>query len=171
MPIAYFISNDYYVGDGLRVRPRIKTVLEDFWAIDSQYELLLFIAGIGAGKSFVGSLSLAYGLYQLSVMKHPVDWLNRFPGVSLSRDSEIVLLNASAAGEEQSDKIVYGDTLTRVTTSPYFKTLFAAEPEQAFRAAVPQPHPLRPRHQRLAHGPRLERVWVRHRRGGVRPGD
>lgn len=137
VPIDYFLSNPYYVGTGLNVRPLIGGMLGDFWSIDSQAELLLFIGGLGTGKSYSASLSLAYGLYLLSVMRDPIAWLNRFPGVSLSSGSEIVLLNASAAGAEQSDKIVYGDVLERVSKSPYFQEVFPPKPNKRSELIFP----------------------------------
>lgn len=77
-----------------------------------------------SGKSFLASLSLAYGLYLVSTMRTPMRWMSRFPGVSLSADSEIVFMTASAAGADQSAKIVYGEAYTRITESPYFLERF-----------------------------------------------
>lgn len=120
VPVDYFLSDPYYFGAGLNLRDAIGDVLEEFWKIDSRYELWVFIAGIGTGKSFSGALSIAYALYLLSCVKRPARYFSRFPGVSLSEDSEIVVLNASAAGAEQASKVVFGDVVERIVNSPYF---------------------------------------------------
>ncbi len=120
VPISYFLSDPYYFGGGLNLRPAIGDVLAQFWDIKSQYELWVFIAGIGTGKSFSGALSISYALYLLSCVKRPARYFSRFPGVSLSEDSEIVVLNASAAGAEQASKVVFGDVVERILNSPYF---------------------------------------------------
>lgn len=124
VPVDYFVTDPYYVGAGINVRPRIKDILDEFWAIDSQYQVLNYVGGIGSGKSFLASLSLAYGIYLVSIMRSPMKWMSRFPGVSLSADSEIVFMTASAAGADQSSKIVYREAFTRITESPYFLERF-----------------------------------------------
>lgn len=91
-----------------------------------------------SGKSFAGSLSIVYCLYVLSCMKRPARWLNRFPGVSLSHDAEIVLMNASAAGADQSRKIVYGEAFEKIISSPYFATYFPPYDRKTSELVFPQ---------------------------------
>jgi hypothetical protein len=124
VPIEYFLTDPFYVGEGLIVRPPIGEVLRGFWDISSQKEVLVFIAGLGSGKSFASGLSIAYALYLLSIIKRPARWLNRFPGVSLSDNAEIVLMATSGAGAEQASKVVYADTFGYIIKSPYFSQYF-----------------------------------------------
>lgn len=123
VPFGEFLS-PYYLGTDVVVRPVIRDFLGDFWNPANAYELFIFIAGIGSGKSFSASLSLTYMLYILSCMRNPQRYLSSFPGIQISGDAEIVLMNASAAGADQSRKIVYGETFEKVLNSPYFKVHF-----------------------------------------------
>lgn len=111
-----------------------------FWDIevpDAGHYVAEGVFHSNSGKSFCGSLFLIYALYLLSIMQDPIAYMNRFPGVSLSEGSEIVLLNASAAGAEQGEKIVYGDVLARVTKSPYFSSMFPAQPNKRSELVFP----------------------------------
>lgn len=141
VPVEYFLSDPYYFGSGLNLRPAIGEVLGKFWTIDARYELWVFIAGIGTGKSFSGALSIAYALYLLSCVKRPARYFSRFPGVSLSEDSEIVVLNASAAGAEQASKVVFGDVVERIINSPYFADHYA--PNDRVRSELLFPNRIR----------------------------
>jgi hypothetical protein len=81
----------------------------------------LFLAGqdmIPTHNSFSASLCLAYALHQLGCMRAPQKYLNRFPGISLSGDASIVMMNASAAGQKQASKVVYGEGLALDTPLP-----------------------------------------------------
>ena len=91
-----------------------------------------------SGKSFLASLSLCYGIYLLSCMKQPMRWLSRFPGVSLSDGSEIVVMTASAAGADQSAKIIYGEAFTRIMESPYFHEHFEPSPRKHSELVFPK---------------------------------
>lgn len=130
VPIDHFCVDPYYVGTDVMVRPRIAEFLSDFWDPAGGNQVFVFIGGIGAGKSFSASLSLAYGIYQLSCLRKPAQYIGGFPGVSMSGDSEIVFMNASAAGATQAGKIVYAETVERVRKSPYFKMNFEPYPHK-----------------------------------------
>jgi hypothetical protein len=123
--MEHFATDPWYIGAGIRVRPAIKDVLGNFWGLDSGKEVLVFVGGIGSGKSFSAALGLCYGIYLISCLKNPMKWMSRFNGVSLSDDSEIVIMTASAAGADQSAKIIYGEAFERIKSSPYFHTHFA----------------------------------------------
>jgi hypothetical protein len=122
--IGHFVTDPYYIGTDLNVRPKIKEFLEDFWTVDAAYELFAFIGGLGAGKSFSASLCMAYALHQLGCMRQPQKYLNRFPGISLSGDASIVLMNASAAGQKQASKVVYGEVFSKIEHSAWFEQNF-----------------------------------------------
>lgn len=90
-----------------------------------------------SGKSFSAAISITYALYQLSCMKKPQKYLSGFPGCQISSDAEIVLMNASAAGAEQSKKIVYGEAFEKITRSPYFNTYFEHQPRKTSELEFP----------------------------------
>lgn len=124
VPFDHFVTSPYYLGHSLNIRPRISEVLTQFWDLRANWQVWVFIAGIGTGKSFSGALSITYALYLLSCIKKPARFFSRFPGVSLSDDSELVVMNASAAGQEQAAKVIYGDVQERIASSPYFSEHF-----------------------------------------------
>lgn len=137
VPMAHFIDDPYYIGTDIVVRPAIRSFLLDFFDEQASYQLWVFIGGIGAGKSFSASISITYALYLLSCMKRPQAYLSTFPGCQLSNDAEIVLMNASAAGADQSRKIVYGEAFEKIQKSPYFRTYFAPAPRKSSELDFP----------------------------------
>jgi len=120
VPPAQFFVDPYYLGEQIKVRPMIGDFLADYFDPFNIYELFLFIAGIGSGKSFSASLAIIRSIYELSCLREPQRYLNGHPGVSLSGDAPIVLMNASAAGAKQAGKIVFGEAFTTIMESPYF---------------------------------------------------
>lgn len=122
VPMDHFLHDPYYVGPEVVIRPSIGEFLTDFWNPADGYELFLFIAGLGAGKSFSATLSLLYAIYQLGCLKRPARYLSGFEGAgSLSGDAEIVLANASGGGFKQAKQIVFKEALERVVGSPWFR--------------------------------------------------
>jgi hypothetical protein len=137
VPISHFLWDPFYIGTDVNVREMIGEFLGDFFEPLSLYELFIFIAGIGSGKSFSASLAIQYVLYTLSCLRNPQKYMNGFPGVSLSPDSEIVLMNNSGAGAAQAGKIVYGDSFMKVMGSPYFNQFFAPHPRKTSELLFP----------------------------------
>lgn len=92
-------------------------------------------------NSFSASLLLMYTLYQLSCLKRPQKYLNGFPGVSLSGDAEIALMNSSGAGAAQAGKIVYGEIFEKIQRSPYFKAHYPPYPNKGLDCNTLLPTP------------------------------
>lgn len=137
VPITHFCSDPYYIGQDVVLRPMIREFLTDFWEPANGYQVFVFVAGVGAGKSFSASISLVYGIYVLSCLREPSRYLSGFPGVSLSADAPIVFMNASAAGANQAGKIVYGEAFQRIQKSPYFRQHFPPFPNKASELDFP----------------------------------
>lgn len=132
VPMDHFVLDPYYVGTEVVVRKTIKQFLSDFWDPSMGYETFVFIAGLGAGKSFSAALSLLYAIYQLACLKKPARYLSGFEGAGqLSGDAEIVLMNASAAGLRQAQKIVYEEVAQKVEASPFFNLYFEPYPRSS----------------------------------------
>lgn len=85
------------------------------------------LVSANSGKSFSASLMLAYAIYQLSCLREPQTYLSSFPGVQLSSDADIVVMNASAAGADQAAKVVYSEVQDKIDASPYFKRYFPSD--------------------------------------------
>ena len=124
VPPGHFFFDPYYMGEECLVRPMIGDFLSDYFAPETGYEVFVFIAGIGSGKSFSASLAIVRMIYELSCLRKPQRYLGRTPGVSLSGDAPLVLMNASAAGAKQAGKIVYGQAFQNIMESPYFNNDF-----------------------------------------------
>ena len=137
VPVEHFVRDPFYVGTNVVVRPKVREFMADFADPDNLFELFCFIAGIGAGKSFSASLLLMYSLYSLSCMRRPQRYLSSFPGVQLSGDAEIVVLNASGAGARQAAKVVYGEVFEKVERSPYFRRFFEPYPNKITELEFP----------------------------------
>lgn len=120
VPMDYFLSDPFYTGTNLVVRPKIGEFLGDFADVEALHELFVFIAGLGSGKSWSASVLILYTLYTLNCLREPQRYLSRFPGVQLSGDAEIVVLNASAAGARQAIKVIYAEVYEKVIRSPWF---------------------------------------------------
>lgn len=141
VPVSHFVSDPFYVGPSVDVRPKIREFMADFCDPDGLYELFVFIGGIGAGKSFSASLLMLYSLYQLSCMRDPHRYLSSFPSVQLSADAPIACINASGAGARQAAKVVYGEVFTKVEASSYFRAHF--EPYPLKTSELDFPHNIR----------------------------
>jgi hypothetical protein len=121
VPIRWFLHDPYYVGPEVEIRETVEDFLADYFNPFGIFEIMVVVAGLGAGKSFSASLAMQYVIYQLSCLRSPQRWLSKFPGISISGDAEIVLMNASAAGANQAGKIVFGDAFEKIMAAPYFK--------------------------------------------------
>jgi hypothetical protein len=137
VPMSHFCRDPYYVGPGVTIRDAIGDFMGDFFDAAANRQVFVFIGGLGAGKSFSASIGMEYGLYVLSTMRDPARWLSTFPGVQISSGSEIVLINASAAGANQSEKVVYAETFQRVMASPYFARHFEPYPDKQSELLFP----------------------------------
>jgi hypothetical protein len=141
VPVSYFLTDPFYTGTNLVVRPKIGEFLADFGDPDELAELFVFIAGIGSGKSWSAAVFITYTLYALNCLRQPQRYLSKFPGCQLSGDAEIVVLNASAAGARQAIKIIYSEVYEKVVRSPWF--LRYAPPYANKRSELEWPNRLR----------------------------
>lgn len=73
-----------------------------------------FDEGIGAGKSYKASVIITYLIYRILILKEPQKFLH------LARNSGIYFINMSVRSE-QAKKIVFGEIVSRVNNSPWFK--------------------------------------------------
>jgi hypothetical protein len=123
VPITQFVSDPYYIGPEMKTRVMIQEFLGEFWDPRELYEVFLFIAGIGAGKSISAILQLLYSAYVLSCLRDPLAYLSTFPGVQVS-GGLTALVNTSAAGARQAVTIVYSEIQRIIDASPYFQQHF-----------------------------------------------
>lgn len=127
VPISHFLRSPFYMGGEVNVRDPIMDVLVDYMNPHQLWEILILIAGFGAGKSFSATLKTTYVAYQLSCIRRTDDggpgphrYLSRFPAVDLDSKTEIGLATLSAAGARQAKNVIFSDVASKLEHAPYF---------------------------------------------------
>ena len=110
--IRRFIEAPEYLGLADEVYPAIVDTLEEIF--EGGYQEAALCWGIGAGKSYAASLAVSYMLHRTLCLREP----QRFYG--LGTGSTICFMNMSTNGE-QARRVVFGEVLSRIERSPWFK--------------------------------------------------
>jgi hypothetical protein len=119
------------------VRGPVLSILEDVFGDEvnpkkaSKYTEVIFLAGIGGGKSFTSSVVISYLTYWIACLKNPQAFFNLAP------DTRIALMNMSTSGPHAMD-VVFGEVKARIDNSPWFKNKFPYDPEVKTRLAFPK---------------------------------
>ncbi len=115
-PIEEFIISPLYLGLKGKIYPG---VLESVQAIfEGDYNEAVLCWGIGAGKSFLSSLSIAYMLHRTLCLRDPQEHFGLAPG------STIAFLNM-APSAQQARRVVFTEIRNRIANSPWFHSGFA----------------------------------------------
>lgn len=134
VPIKEFILSPNYLNLKADVRGPILKILVDIFGEEmnpdgiSKYNQVVFIAGIGGGKSFTSSVMLTYCTYWLACLKNPQSFFKLAP------DTRIALMNMSTSAGHAMD-VVFGEVKARVDNSPWFKNRFPYDKEVKTRLA------------------------------------
>lgn len=80
----------------------------------SPYSEVVFVAGIGAGKSFSSQILLSYMAHWLLCLKDPFGYFD------LRKDKSLVLMNMGLTAT-QAKNVVFAGLKTMIGTSPWFK--------------------------------------------------
>lgn len=67
--ILTFINDEEYFGQGDRVYPEVKTILDDIF--EGNYDEAVLICGIGAGKTTLAAIAITYMIYRVACLKDP----------------------------------------------------------------------------------------------------
>jgi len=113
MDPCFFMESEWFNRSKLypRQREAIRKIY-DIKSIGKLYEIIL-AWGRRAGKTFMGSQLLSYGLYQLLQMSNPQKRFQLAPNSSIE-------LDAVAKSGKQSKRTAFSQMRARIRTNPYF---------------------------------------------------
>jgi len=126
-----FLDNPEYTAVEDRPRPANRKLLIEFFDSFSdmdefeklgKYEEMLYIAGIGSGKSFSSSKAIQYVLYRLLCLRNPQQYFSMAPG------SKIAFINISKSFSQAKD-VVFGEIKNRIDNSTWFQTYYPPDPK------------------------------------------
>ncbi len=115
-PVEEFVNSPLYLGLKGRVYPQVlRTVKEIF---EDGYTEAALCWGIGAGKSFLSSLAIAYMLHRTLCLRDPQEYYGLAPGTT------IAFMNMAPTAL-QAQRIVFNEIRNRIHNSPWFHSEFA----------------------------------------------
>ncbi len=115
-PIEEFILSPLYLGLKGNVYPGVLATIKAIF--DDSYNEAVLCWGIGAGKSFLSSLSIAYMLHRALCLRDPQEHFGLAPG------STICFMNM-APSAQQARRVVFTEIRNRIANSPWFHSPFA----------------------------------------------
>ena len=129
-----------YVAPQDRPRPYNKQLLIDFF--DSfrnfeefenlgRYDELLYIAGIGSGKSYVSSMAICYTIYRLLCLRDPQNYFN------FAKNTKIAFINISKSFSQAKD-VVFGELKNRIDNNSWFQTYYPPDPRIKSKMRMPK---------------------------------
>ena len=95
------------------------------------YEEVLYIAGIGSGKSYLTSKAIEYIIYRLLCLKNPQ---NHF---RFARGTKIAFINISKSFSQAKD-IVFGEIKNRIDNNPWFQKYYPPDPKIKSKLRLPK---------------------------------
>jgi len=134
--IREFCDSPEYLNIKGKVRPRILEILEAIFPYNEVDPLqfpkqeIVFAAGIGVGKSFATSISMAYMVYLLGCLKNPQEYF------SMTSGSAIQVMNMATTAD-QARKIVFGEIKARIDNCKWFFNRFPYQKDVASELRFP----------------------------------
>lgn len=134
-----FLENPRYTSEQDRPRPYNKKLLIDFfdsWTDFNEFENLgkfeelLFIAGIGSGKSYVSSMAIAYVLHRLLCLRDPQKYFK------FAKNTRIAFVNISTSFAQAKD-VVFGELKNRIDNNQWFQSYYP--PDQRIKSKLRMP--------------------------------
>ncbi len=92
----------------------VQDILLDIFAQPQQYNEVALLWGIGAGKSFLCSVAIAYMVFRTLCLRDPQDYYGLAPG------SQITFSNFSVSAD-QAKKVVFHEVKQRIDKAPCFQ--------------------------------------------------
>lgn len=115
-----FLSDPQFVSQQDQPREHNRKLLIDVFD-NGEYEEVLYIAGIGSGKSYFSSQAIEYIIYRLLCLKDPQSYF-RF-----AKGTKIAFVNISKSFSQAKD-VVFGEIKNRIDNSPWFQTFYPYDP-------------------------------------------
>jgi len=125
-----FLENKNFVSEQDAPRPHNKQLLIDIFDSGKtfeefenlgKYEEVLYIAGIGSGKSYVSSMAIVYIIYRLLCLKDPQKYFN------FAKGTKIAFINISTSFSQAKD-VVFSEIKNRVDNNQWFQNFFPPNP-------------------------------------------
>jgi hypothetical protein len=135
-----FLNNQDFVDPQDAPRPYNKQLLIDIFDSGEtfeefenlgKFEEILYIAGIGSGKSYVSSMAIVYTIYRLLCLKNPQEYF-RF-----ARGTKIAFINISKSFSQAKD-VVFGEIKNRLDNNKWIKTYYPPDPRIKSRIRLPK---------------------------------
>jgi len=108
---VYFAESKYFLG--LKLWPRQREILREFYDEKKKYNRLILIAGMRSGKTFLSSVIALYELFKLLALSNPQEVYG------LAHGSPIAILLV-AKKEEQAIDTVLAQIKPKLVASPFF---------------------------------------------------
>lgn len=124
--IHEFVTSPQYLNQKKYIRPRILEEMDNIFPTAptngklSEYEEIVFMCGIGWGKSFSNADILAYLIYCALCLKNPQDYYGLAPGTEI----HLMLMSNS---ERQAHDVIFSTIKAAIDNSPWFQN-----PEYAY---------------------------------------
>jgi hypothetical protein len=96
-----------------------------------RYKEILYIAGIGSGKSYVSSMAITYIIYRLLCLKNPQEYF-RF-----AKGTKIAFVNISKSFNQAKD-IVFGEIKNRIDNNQWFQNFYPPDPRIKSKIRLPK---------------------------------
>jgi len=134
-----FLENPKFVTVQDGPRPHNKQLLIDVFDHKNfkefenfgRYEEVLYIAGIGSGKSYVSSMAIVYIIYRLLCLKNPQKYF-RF-----AKGTKIAFVNISKSFSQAKD-IVFGEIKNRIDNNQWFQNFYPPDPRIKSKIRMPK---------------------------------
>jgi hypothetical protein len=116
-----FLTDERFTSEQDRPRAFNKKILTDVFD-KGNYDEVLYIAGIGSGKSYVSSMAIAYILYKILCLKDPQKQFGFATG------TKIAFLNI-ATNFSQAKDVVFSEIKNRIDNNPWFQMYYSPDPK------------------------------------------
>jgi hypothetical protein len=111
-----FLTSEDFTQEQDRPRKFNKQLLIDIFD-KGNYDEVLYIAGIGSGKSFISSVAISYIVYRLLCLKDPAIYFN------FAKGTKVAFLNI-ATNFSQAKDVVFSEIKNRIDNNPWFQTYY-----------------------------------------------
>lgn len=116
-----FLTDERFTSVQDQPRRFNKKILTDVFDKGS-YDEILYIAGIGSGKSYVSSMAISYIIYRLLCLKDPQ------ANFRFAKGTKVAFLNI-ATNFSQAKDVVFSEIKNRIDNNPWFQTYYPPDPK------------------------------------------
>ena len=103
----------------------------EFFENLGKYEEVLYIAGIGSGKSYVSSMAITYIIYRLLCLRNPQKYFH------FAKGTKIAFVNISKSFTQAKD-VVFGEIKNRIDNNQWFQNFYPPDPRIKSKIRLPK---------------------------------